>query len=78
MLTTDYLYNVTDNTYFGGNVKYSYIVDKEKGYTAWIKAGYLYRKMGKNATLSKAVSSENIIFNKDNRQYLNITIGFNF
>ncbi len=78
LLTTDYLYNVTDDSYFGGDVKYSYIVDKEKGYTAWIKAGYLYRKLGKNANLSKAVSSENISFNKDNRQYLNITIGFNF
>lgn len=78
LLATDYLYNVTDHTYFGGNIKYSYIVNAEKGYTAWIKAGYLYRKMGSNAELSKALSSENISFNKDSRQYFNVTIGFNF
>lgn len=78
LLATDYLYNVTDNTYFGGNLKFSYIVNGEKGYTAWIKAGYQYHKMGKNAELSSALSSQTVIFNKDNRNYFNVTIGFNF
>ena len=78
LLASDYAFRVSSNYSIGFGLKYSYIVNKAKGQTCWIKCDYLYKQLSKIADMPSKLSSLISLNEKGSRKYFNISVGFNF
>ncbi len=78
LLAYDYAYRVSDNYRIGGGVRYSYIVNREKGRTVSFSVNYLYRKLVKIKEDANAFYPGLACFGNNRRNSLNLSLSFNF
>jgi len=86
LLATDYAYNTSNRYNLGISLKYNYYVNKAKGMSCWFKGSYNYTKlsdwsdykMGANDEAKALLENATLLYDGDNRNFIGLSIGFNF